>query len=130
MMDMFNNLWTRGGGTTAAPTNMSQIQVQQQPMDLAGTVGVANSQIDYGAANQAVMNQDNRWGNAGAAMAMAGASSLANMHGKQPQGLMAQSSKFQGAGLPDATNAEKLSAAKLSDMQQFAQAGGLLGAAS
>ena len=130
MMDMFNNLWSMGGSTQSAPTNMSQIKVQQQPMDLAGTIGAANSQIDYGQAAQSVADRNAMWGSMAQAGLMAGASALANSNANaKPQGPQASSSKFDGARLPDATNAEKLSAARLSDMQQFAQAGGLLNAA-
>lgn len=128
MMDMFSNLWNRGG--SSAPTDMSQIRVQEQPMDLSGTVGAANSQLDYSKAAQNVADQNAMWSSLGNAALLAGSTALANANSGAPKGgSMGGADKFSGARMQDATNAEKLSGARLSDMQQFAQAGGLLNAA-
>ena len=75
MMDMFSNLWSRGG--TSAPTDMSQIRVQEQPMDLAGTFGIAGNSLDYNQAAQSVANRDALWSSLGTGALVAGSSALA-----------------------------------------------------
>lgn len=123
MMDLFSNLWGRGGAQ-GAPTDMSQVKVQQQPMDLSSTFPAAGEQVSYqgaakGAADNSQMNDVYK------GLALGGASAIAGMHGQQQQpGIMAP--RYQGGRGPELTSAEALSGTRLSDLQKFAQVGGLM----
>lgn len=93
-MDLYSNLmsWgSQGGAASAAPTDMSQIKVQPQAMDLSSTITAANSQLQY---DPSATGTD--WGaiGMGALGGMAG-----SMGGRQqkPQGLM-QPKRFDGRG--------------------------------
>ena len=123
MNSLFDNLWTRGGD--GAPTDMSQIKVQQQPMDLAGTIPAANSQLQYDPS----AGGSSIWGNMGRGAMMVGASAIAGMNQPGQAPAMGQAAaQFQGARTPEVMNAEKLSGARLGDQQKFAQMGGLMNA--
>lgn len=107
MMDLFQNLWAMGGAPTGAPTDMSQIQVQPQAMDLAGTIPAANSQLSFadaqashqaGLDKQAMINQ----GLLAASMAIGGQK-------KPQQQQLIQAPRFQGGRTPDPFTAEQFS---------------------
>lgn len=126
MMNLFNDLWTRGGGQAApqaAPTDMSQIKVPEQAMDLAGTIPAANSQLDFNAPQP----QGTDWGSIGLSALGGLAQSMGGGGGQQapaPQVQMAP--QYRGGATPDPVSAEKLSGLNMGQLQQFAQVGGLL----
>lgn len=113
MMDLYNSLMTlgsSGGAAQAAPTDMSQIKVPQQAMDLSGVTQAANSQLQYDP--NATPGTD--WGaiGMGALGGMAG-----SMGGRQqkPGGLM-QPKRFDGRGQEhEMVAGSALSGAKTSD---------------
>lgn len=122
-MDLFQNLWARGGET--APTDMSQIKVQPQAVDLSGTFGDAGRQVSYQGAQQGVADKERMNGIIGA-MAPSVASAIAGINGRPQQGLMQPQGYQSGARAPEATSSEAISGTRLSDLQKFAQVGGLM----
>lgn len=123
MMDLIQNLMARGGGQmqTPAPTDMSQIKVQPQAMDLAGTIPAANAQLDFNKPQAPGMD----WGAAGKAALGGLAASMGGGEQQQPAP-MQHAPQYRGGATPDPISAEKLSGANLAQLQQFAQVGGLL----
>lgn len=120
MMDLFNNLWNLGGGAaTAAPTDMSQIKVPQQAMDLAGTVDAVNSQLDF---NSTQPGTD--WGQVGKIGLLALGQSVGG--GQKKEQPLVQAPQYRGGRRPQATTGEALSGANMASLQKFAQAQGLL----
>lgn len=122
MMDLFQNLWAMGGAegaATAAPTDMSQIKVPEQAMDLAGTVGAANSQLQFDPA--ATPGTD--WGT----MAKMGLMALGNSQPKGQEQPTIRAPQYQGGRAPEAFKAEDFSGLNMGALQKFAQAPGLLG---
>lgn len=100
MMDLFGSLMqlgaANGGGGAPAPaaTNMSQIKVQPQAMDLSSTTTAANSQLSYQKAADSVAGGTD-WGAVGKGILGGVAGSMGG--GGQPQGLMAPGG-FNGGG--------------------------------
>ena len=121
MMDLFNSLMAlgSGGAASAAPTDMSQIKVPQQAMDLAGTIDAANSQLDF---NQPQQGFD--WDTAKKAGILALGSAVGGKPAQQEQ--MIQAPHYQGGGRPRQFKAEDISGMNRAALQQFAQAQGLL----
>ncbi|UMO76449.1 hypothetical protein DNAM_210 [Pseudomonas phage BroderSalsa] len=121
MMDLFNNLYNRG---SSAPTDMSQVRVPQQAMDLSGVTGAANSQINY----DPNAGSNGSWDGAMKGLMYGGASAIAGMNQGGNKQVMqgSDAAAFRGASLPDQMNAEKLSGARLASGQQFAKVGGLM----
>lgn len=105
MMDLFNNLMSLGSGgsgqaaptwapntPTPAPTDMSQVKVPQQAMDLSGVTQAANSQLQYNPA--ATPGTD--WSSIGMGI-LGGVSGSMGGRQQQPQGLM-RPKQFDGRG--------------------------------
>lgn len=126
MMDLFGSLWNAGGSSQAAPTNMSQIKVPEQAMDLAGVTGAANSQLDYNNSQAPMGSMDGMW----KGLMYGGASAIAGMNqgGKTSAAPVSSPERFSGARLPEQMNSEKLSAARLGQAQAFPQVAGLMNA--
>ena len=79
MMDLFQNLWARGGDAAqAAPTDMSQIKVQPQALEPASSISAANAQLDF---NKAPQGGGTDW----ASLGLMAASQLAGSRGSQQQ---------------------------------------------
>lgn len=126
-MDLFGKLSSLGSGAaSAAPTSMSQIQVQPMAMDLSSTIPAANAQVSYQGAADAVANKGMDWGAIGKG-ALKGVATYLGSQGQQqgggvaPQGLMAR-----GGSPAEEWNAEKLSGLRMANQQRWAQAPGLM----
>ena len=122
MMDLFQNLWGLGGdAASAAPTDMSQIKVPQQAMDLAGTVDAANSQLDFNKPTS-----DSNFGD----YAKMGLLALAQgVGGRKQQTLQPGPSArpYEGGRAPEQFNAEQFSGLNMGGLQKFAQVPGIMG---
>lgn len=110
MMDLMGNLMQWGSQTpntpATIPTDMSQVKVPQQAMDLSGVTQAANSQLQYNP--QATPGTD--WGSIGMG-ALAGVAGSMGGRQQQSQGLM-RPRQFDGRGQEyEATAANKLSGA-------------------
>ena len=120
MMDLMNSLLSlgaaNGGNAPPAATDMSQIKVQPQAMDLSSTIPAANSQLSYQQASDSVAGQTD-WGAVGKGILGGVAGS---MGGKgQSQGLM-QPRAFDGRGQEhELVNGSKFSGANMAG-QTFA----------
>lgn len=120
MMDLFGSLMSMGGGTAqAAPTDMSQVKVPVQAMDLSSTVTAANDQVKY---DPQATGTD--WGAIGMG-ALKGAAG--SMGGRQaPQGLM-QARGYNGGGQGhEMVSGASLSGARASDLSPLFK-NGLMG---
>lgn len=122
MMDLISKL-TGLGGQPQAPTDMSQIKVPQQAMDLAGTIPVANSQLSYAKAAEDASGVD--WKRVGLGALGAGAGLLARGGGGST-GQTYQVNQYHGGREPDPMNAEKFSGANMAGQQKWAQVPGLM----
>ncbi|AWY03100.1 hypothetical protein SCYZ1_41 [Pseudomonas phage SCYZ1] len=97
MMDLMGNLMQWGGQTpntpAPIPTDMSQVKVPQQAMDLSGVTQAANSQLQYNP--QATPGTD--WSSIGMG-ALAGLAGSTGSGGKQQQQGLMQPRQFDGRG--------------------------------
>lgn len=110
MMDLFNSLMSMGGGAAqSAPTDMSQVKVPVQAMDLSSTVTAANDQVKY---NPQATGTD--WGAIGMG-ALQGVASATGGRQQGSQGLM-QPRGFNGGGQEhQMVSGASLSGARASD---------------
>lgn len=122
MMDLFNNLMSMGGGAAqAAPTDMSQIKVPVQAMDLSSTVTAANDQIKYNPQKEGL-----DWGAIGQGALKGVAGSLGGRQQSAPQGLM-QARGYSGGGQEhQMVSGATLSGARASDLSPLFK-NGLMG---
>ena len=123
MITLMDKLMGLGAGAAqSAPTDMSQIKVPQQAMDLAGTIPAANDQISYAGAQKAVDGSVD-WG--GAAMGLM--SGLAGSRGGEQQA-PAQIQHLPGmrmGSMAKSINPEEISRRNLA-AQQGPKLGGLM----
>lgn len=107
MMDLFQNLWGLGGPTQDAPTDMSQIKVQPQAVDLAGTIPQANQSLDFKQAQD-----DYQTGLENQQVLMNGLLGAARSIGagrKQQQQQLHDAPTYRGGRAPEAFLAEQIS---------------------
>ena len=121
MMDLFGSLMSMGGGAAqAAPTDMSQVKVPVQAMDLSSTVTAANSQLQY---DPQATGTD--WGAIGMGALKGVAGSMGGRQ-KSPQGLM-QARGYSGGGQGhEMVSGATLSGARTSDLSPLFK-NGLMG---
>ncbi|CCE60806.1 hypothetical protein tf_53 [Pseudomonas phage tf] len=124
MMDLFQNLWGLGGAATAAPTDMSQIKVQQQPMDLAGTIPAANEQLSFGKAQEAYQAGQDR--NAMINQGLLAASMALGGQKQQQQQPLMQAPAYRGGRAPDPFSAQDISGMNMAGAASFNKIPGLL----
>lgn len=118
MMNILNKLLSAGSTTQAVPTDMSQIKVPQQPVDLSSVQTAAGSQVSMPTQSsnplmQGLMN----------AMVVGGVNALGNMHGKPQQATQATMYRGGGGYSGDQPSADQFSNARMSNLQKFAKMG-------